>query len=117
MKILFVRPPRYMWPLHSRRSNFWQPLAFACLAAFVRENIDGLKLKIIDCPTEKIGWNSTEMRIKQEKPDVLCVCEETMSSHEALKLAKMAKDHFPECVVVAGGVYFGNIVEDSLEKG
>ena len=93
MKILFVRPPRYLWPFHSEASSFWQPLSFASMAAVLRDNIDGLRIKIIDAPAMKQGWKTTKKRVKREKPDILCVGEETVSSHEALKLVDFIKKH------------------------
>ncbi len=35
MKLLFVRPPRYMWPMNSESSSFWQPIGFASMAAII----------------------------------------------------------------------------------
>ena len=67
MKILFVRPPRWMWPFHSENSSFWQPLAFASMAAVLRENIDGIKLGIMDFPALRTGRKSIPEALKREK--------------------------------------------------
>lgn len=116
MKILFVRPPRYRWPFHSEKSSFWQPLGFASMAAVLRENLDGVELKIIDCPVSKFGWKTTRRMIKREKPDILCVGEETVSAHEAIRLARLTKSLFPECMVIAGGNYFTYVFADVLKS-
>jgi len=116
MKILFVRPPRYRWPFHSEKSSFWQPLGFASMAAVLRANIDGLDIKIMDCPVLKYGWETTRAVIAREKPDVLCVGEETVSAHEAIKLVKFTKETFPDCVVIAGGSHFPYMIEHTLKN-
>ncbi|MBD3309742.1 radical SAM protein, partial [Candidatus Woesearchaeota archaeon] len=116
MKILFVRPPRYRWPFHSEKSSFWQPLGFASMAAVLRENLEGINLKIIDCPVLKSGWKTTKQMIQREKPDILCVGEETVSAHEALKLIYYTKDLFPGCLVIAGGHHFTYMVNDTLKN-
>ena len=114
MKILFVRPPRYKWPFHSENSSFWQPLAFASMAAVLRENIDGVNVKIVDCPILKMGWKTAEKMIEKENPDVLCIGDETVSASESFRAANIAKQSNPNVKVIAGGVYFSNMLKDSL---
>ncbi|MFC1734128.1 B12-binding domain-containing radical SAM protein, partial [candidate division KSB1 bacterium] len=114
MKILFVRPPRYMWPFHSENSSFWQPIGFASMAAVLRENIDDITLKIIDFPVIRVGWKKVASYLQREKPDILCIGEETVSVHEAFRLVKLAKQMFPDIKIIAGGMYFTYMVNDSL---
>ena len=106
MKILFIRTPRYQWPFHSEHSSFWQPLGFCSMAAVLRKNIDDIKIKIIDCPAERIGWKSARTILIRERPNILCVGEETVSAHEALRLVKFVKTNLPDTVIIAGGVFF-----------
>lgn len=114
MKILFVRPPRYRWAFHSEYSSFWQPLGFASMAAVLRKGIKGLNIKIIDCPTLRMGWKSTKNMILIEKPDILCIGEETVSVHEAFKLMHYTKRISPQTIIIGGGLYFTNMIADSL---
>ncbi len=114
MKVLFVRPPRYMWAFLSENSRFWQPLGFASMAAVLRENIDDIDVKILDFPIMKIGWQKVPIYILREKPDVLCVGEETVSAHEAIRLIEMTKEMFPECKIICGGVHFSYMIKDTL---
>jgi len=116
-RILFVRTPRRLWPFNSSSSAFWPPLGFCALAAYLRERLPGLRLEIVDCPGERIGWRSLEERLRAHPPDVLCVGEETVTSPEARRLARLAKEIAPEMVVVAGGVYFSYAIEESLAEG
>jgi len=47
---LFVRPPRPLWPFNGPSSAFWPPLAFASLAATLRERVHDLRVEILDAP-------------------------------------------------------------------
>ena len=47
---LFVRPPRPLWPFNGPSTAFWPPLAFASLAAALREHVPGLRVAILDAP-------------------------------------------------------------------
>ena len=112
MKILFVRPPRYMWPMNSESSSFWQPLGFASIAAVLRE--DDIDVEILDCLPLKIGWESLAKIIEWKKPDVIGLGDEMASSVESVKLAKLAKEIDPEVIVAGGGYYFSFMDEDAL---
>lgn len=115
MKILFVRPPRHFWPFNSETSSFWQPLGFAYLAASLREN-DFKDVKILDCPPLKIGWKSLAKKIEKEQPDILGIGEETSSSNEALRLARLSKKINPDIINIAGGHFFSFMAEHSLNN-
>lgn len=52
---LFVRPPRPLWPFIGPGSAFWPPLAFASLAAALRENVRDLRVAILDVPALRMG--------------------------------------------------------------
>jgi len=114
MKILFVRPPRYMWPMNSESSSFWQPLGFASMAAVLREN--DFDVEILDCLPLKIGWETLRKSLERIKPDVVCVGDEAASAMEAVKLCKLAKEIDSKIITVAGGYYFSNMIEDTFRK-
>jgi len=78
-----LRPPRYLWPFHSEHSNFWQPLGFASIAAVVREKHPDIDIRIYDLPVMKWGWKTAKLLLEKEKPDIICVGDETVSSSEA----------------------------------
>ena len=92
MKVLFVRPPRYMWPMNSESSSYWQPLGFASMAAVLRDN--DFEVEILDCLPLRVGWNSLRKEIERRKPDILCVGDETASYYEAAKLIKRINDQY-----------------------
>jgi anaerobic magnesium-protoporphyrin IX monomethyl ester cyclase len=114
MKILFVRPPRYMWPMNSESSSFWQPLGFASMAAVLREN--RFDVEILDCLPLKIGWKSLRAEIVKRKPDILCVGDETASYSESARLINLAKSIDNNIICIAGGYHFGNMIQESFNE-
>jgi anaerobic magnesium-protoporphyrin IX monomethyl ester cyclase len=115
MKVLFIRTPRYVWPFNSETSAFWQPLGFMSLAGQLEAACPNISVKIIDCATSKIGWKSLFSTLNSDWPDVICLGEETVSSHEAIRLANYVKEQHPATIVIAGGVFFSSEAEQSLE--
>lgn len=116
MRLWFVKTPRTIWPFNSETSAFWPPLGFASMAAVLRERMPQLDIRIVDCPTLKMGWRSLERLLRSAPPDILCIGEETVSAHEALRLARLAKEIRPDTIVIAGGCYFAYAIEDSLRN-
>jgi radical SAM superfamily enzyme YgiQ (UPF0313 family) len=117
MRVLLLRPPRYLWPFNSETSAFWQPLGLLAVAAAARRDLPGVDVRIWDAPGEKFGWPTLERRLAAFPIDVLGLGEETVSAHEALRAAGLAKHLHPGCVVVAGGTYFAHAIEETLADG
>ena len=117
MRVLLLRPPRYLWPFNSETSAFWQPLGLLCLAGAVRRELGGVEVAVWDAPGEKVGWRTLRERLARRRIDVLGVGEETVSAHEALRAGRLVKRLWPECVVAAGGVYFAHAVAETLDDG
>lgn len=116
MKILLVRPPRYLWPFINESDNFLLPLGLPCLAAAIRTKLPHVEVKIIDCPPLKIGWKTLKNILKREKPDMVGAGEEALYHHEAAKLFKLAKDINPGVVTIAGGHFFSWMIKYSLDQ-
>ncbi len=117
MRVLLLRPPRYVWPFNSETSAFWQPLGLLCLAAAVRRELPGVQVEIWDAPARKWGWRTLAARLAEHRVDVLGVGEETVSAHEALRAAALVKQLHRGCIVVAGGTYFGHAIPETLADG
>lgn len=117
MRVVLLRPPRYVWPFNSETSAFWQPLGLLCLAAAVRRELAEAQVEVWDCPARRWGWRTLERRLAEQPIDVLGVGEETVSAHEALRAAGLVKRLHPGCLVVAGGVYFAYTIEPTLHSG
>ncbi|MFH0832823.1 MAG: radical SAM protein [Candidatus Aenigmatarchaeota archaeon] len=114
MKVLLVRPPKFIWTMFEEFENFMMPQNLLCLASILKEN--NIKVEVIDCCIEKIGWKSLRKIIEKKKPDVIGAGSETCYSHEDGKLFKMAKEINPKTVTVAGGIHHSSMFEDSLSK-
>jgi anaerobic magnesium-protoporphyrin IX monomethyl ester cyclase len=106
VKVLLVRPPRRIWPFTSQSSGFWPPLGLASLAAAARRSLNGLDVRILDCPGERAGWRTAAERLERLRPDVVGFGEETASAHEGLRLARLAKRLLADVRTVAGGHHF-----------
>ena len=117
MRILLLRPPRYVWPFNSETSAFWQPLGLACVAAAVRRDLPDARVAIWDAPAAKCGWKTLERRLAAEPIDVLGLGEETVSAHEALRAADIVRRLHPRCTIVAGGPYFAHTLDETLADG
>ena len=100
---LFVRPPRPLWPLNSPSSAFWPPLAFASMAAMLRERLPDLWVEILDAPALEMGWRTLTAEMQRRRPAFVGIGEEAVSCVEGLRLARLAKDCGAK--VIAGGCF------------
>jgi len=112
---LFVRPPRPLWPFNSPASAFWPPLAFASLAAMLREQLPDLRVEILDAPALEMGWRTLAAEIAQRRPAFVGLGEEAVSCVEGLRLARLARDCGAR--VIAGGCFFGHVAPQVLATG
>jgi anaerobic magnesium-protoporphyrin IX monomethyl ester cyclase len=112
---LFIRPPRPLWPFNGPGSAFWPPLAFASLAAALREATPDLRVRILDAPALQMGWRSLEAELRRDPPHYVGIGEEAVSCVEGLRLAAIAKTLGAR--VIAGGCFFGNVAPEVLATG
>jgi len=112
---LFVRPPRPLWPFNSPASAFWPPLAFASMAAMLRERLRDLRVEILDAPALEMGWRTLAAEIHQRQPALVGIGEEAVSCVEGLRLARLAKACGAK--VIAGGCFFGHVAPQALATG
>jgi anaerobic magnesium-protoporphyrin IX monomethyl ester cyclase len=109
---LFVRPPRPLWPFNGPASAVWPPLAFASLAAALRENVRDLRVVILDAPALHMGWRSLEAELRRLQPAYIGIGEEAVSCTEGLRLARLAKQL--QAKVIAGGCFFGHVPHEAI---
>jgi anaerobic magnesium-protoporphyrin IX monomethyl ester cyclase len=112
---LFVRPPRPLWPFNGPSSAFWPPLAFASLAAALRDRVRGLRVEILDAPALEMGWRTLEGELRRRQPAYVGLGEEAVSCVEGLRLAALAKAGGAR--VIAGGCFFGHVAPQALQTG
>ncbi len=112
---LFVRPPRPLWPFNGPASAFWPPLAFASLAAMLRQHRPAWRVEILDAPAWQMGWHSLERELRARRPAVVAMGEEAVSCVEGFRLARLAK--LLGAKVIAGGCFFGHVAPQVLQTG
>jgi anaerobic magnesium-protoporphyrin IX monomethyl ester cyclase len=112
---LFVRPPRPLWPFNGPSTAFWPPLAFASLAAALREAVREIEVRILDAPALHMGWRTLEREIHDLRPAWVGLGEEAVSAAEGLRLARMARSAGAR--VLAGGCFFSHVAEEVLSTG
>jgi len=112
---LFVRPPRPLWPFNSPSSAFWPLLAFASMAAMLRERLSDLRVEILDAPVREMGWRTLAAEIQRRSPAFVGIGEEAVSCVEGLRLAKLAKTCGAK--VIGGGCFFGHVAQPALATG
>lgn len=112
---LFVRPPRPLWPFNGPGSAFWPPLAFASMAAMLRQNVPDLRVEILDGPALEMGWCSLETELHRRRPAYVGIGEEAVSCAEGLRLAALARACGAR--VIAGGCFFGHVAPQALGSG
>jgi anaerobic magnesium-protoporphyrin IX monomethyl ester cyclase len=112
---LFVRPPRPLWPFNSPSSAFWPPLAFASMAAMLRERLRDVRVEILDAPALEMGWRTLTAEIQRRRPAYVGIGEEAVSCVEGLCLARLAKACGAK--VIAGGCFFGHVGPQALATG
>jgi hypothetical protein len=112
---LFVRPPRPLWPFNSPASAFWPPLAFASLAAMLRQQVRDLRVEILDAPALEMGWRTLEAEIHRRRPAWVGIGEEAVSCVEGLRLARIVRACGAQ--VIAGGCFFGQVAPEALATG
>jgi anaerobic magnesium-protoporphyrin IX monomethyl ester cyclase len=112
---LFVRPPRPLWPFNSPASAFWPPLAFASMAAMLRERLPDLRVEILDAPALEMGWRTLTAEMLKRRPAFVGIGEEAVSCVEGLRLAGLARRCGAK--VIAGGCFFGQVAPQVLTTG
>lgn len=115
IKIIFIRPPYHLWPIINESDNFLLPLAYPCLGAYLKREMEGIEVKVIDCLPLKIGWKSLREIIAREKPDIVGVGDKVCYAHEGIKALQIAKELNPGVVTIAGGHFHSHLPKYSLD--
>jgi len=115
-KILLVRPPYYYWPIINKSDNFLAPLNLPTLGAYLREKMDNVEVKVVDCMPEQIGFASLKRIMEEEHPDVVGVGDMICFHKEGMKTLALAKEIDPECITLAGGPFFSHMAEYALSN-
>jgi anaerobic magnesium-protoporphyrin IX monomethyl ester cyclase len=114
MRILFIEPPRRIWPFMNFEDNYLTKQAYLCLAANLRAN--GFpNVEILDCMPLRLGWKSLARELQSRRPDIVAVGENhALYADEAFRCLAMAKELLPRVITVAGGAHFTNLADSYL---
>ena len=116
IRLMLVRPPGHLWPLINESDNWLLPLGLPALAAYLRREMSGIEIKILDCLPLQVGWASLEKEIAAFNPDVFGVGDLLIYMHEGMRAASLAKKVNPNVVTIAGGHVHSHIPEYCLKN-
>ncbi|MCB9488000.1 MAG: cobalamin B12-binding domain-containing protein [Deltaproteobacteria bacterium] len=105
MRVLMVRPPKYLWPYMNEGDNYLLSQAMVYVGAAARAA--GHEVTLIDCGPAKMGWKSLERTIREMRPHVVMAGDsETLYEHETGRVFTLAKSVDPSIITVSGGTHF-----------
>lgn len=115
MKIHFILAPPVKKPkLGELSEGRIPPLGILYLAAYIREKIKDISLKVTDGTVE--GYEKTLREIKEFEPDILCVSTYTLMALGAYKLINEIKSVKNDMFVIIGGPHVTALPDEALKK-
>jgi anaerobic magnesium-protoporphyrin IX monomethyl ester cyclase len=105
LDVLFINPP---W--HKKSGNIWKnvsscmpPFGLALLASLIREK--KYAAAILDCNALQLGLDRIKENLPEFPPRFIGLTATTVLAENALAIAKMVKEKYPESKVIMGGVH------------
>ncbi|MBZ0270769.1 B12-binding domain-containing radical SAM protein [bacterium] len=115
MRVLMVRPPKYLWPYMNEHDNFLLSQAMVYVGAAARAA--GHDVTLIDCGPSKMGWTSLAETIRDLRPRaVLAGDSETLYEHETGRVFALAKSIDQDIVTISGGTHFAQNAVDCMRR-
>lgn len=115
-KILLVNPPSWVAIYNTSRISAAVPKlpaqSIGILSAVLLE--EGFEVRPLDLLLAKNPYDELEAVIEEFSPDAIGVSFTTPLYGEALKIAQIAKDLDPDCLLIAGGVHPTALPEEML---
>ncbi len=116
LDILLINPP---W--HKKSGNIWKdvsscmpPFGLALLASLAREK--GYKVSILDCNALQLGLDKIEENLPENSPRFVGLTATSVLVENALTIAKIVKEKYPESKVIMGGVHATLLPEEVLRN-
>ena len=117
MKTLLINPP-----LFKNETNVWKhidsctpPFGLMILGAILLKK--GLNVQIIDCNAERIPVSQVSNNLPQEKFDYIGVTATTALISNALEIAAICRNTYPDAKIIMGGVHPTIMPEEVLRTG
>ena len=89
-------------------------LGLGYLAAILEKN--QYEIDVIDCQVLKLSYEDFRSEIARRKPDIVGLTSTTLTYNSALKLAKIAKEVLPNCLIFIGGPHVTFWDDKALEE-
>ncbi len=89
-------------------------LGLGYLAAVLEKN--HYQVDVIDCQAQKLSFEDFRSEISKRQPNIVGVTSSTLTYQSALKLIKIAKEAYPNCITIAGGPHVTFWDEKALEE-
>jgi radical SAM superfamily enzyme YgiQ (UPF0313 family) len=96
--ITLVNPP---YPVGSHQHPAFIPLGLGYLAAVLER--DQYHVNVIDCQAQKLTLEQMKAELGKNKPDIVGITSTTLTYKSALRVAKIAKEVWPNCITAIGG--------------
>jgi anaerobic magnesium-protoporphyrin IX monomethyl ester cyclase len=109
--ITLVNPPA---PSGSTGHLPFALLGLGYLAAVLEKN--KYEVDVIDCQVEKLSFDDFRSELGKRKPNIVGLTCSTLTYNPALKLAKIAKELFPDCLTFIGGPHVTFWDENALQE-
>ncbi|HTY74462.1 MAG TPA: radical SAM protein [Candidatus Nanoarchaeia archaeon] len=96
--VTLVNPP---YPIGSHSHPAFVPLGLGYLSAVLEKH--GYMVTVIDCQAHKVTLEQLRGELAKKPADIVGVTCTTLTYKSALKVAKVAKEVFPNCLTAIGG--------------
>ena len=119
MKVLLVNPPHTFSPENplAGAGLCLPPLGLLSIAAFLREGVTGVEVKVIDWPGAKMTAETFGSEVSGFAPDIAGVSVYAGTFTSSVSAAAAIKEARPGCFVAAGGHHATSRPAQCLEKG
>ncbi len=113
MKVLLLSPPTISI-VNAVVGSGGPPIGLAYLASVARE--EGHKVKILDCPNQKLSFEDLRREISSFSPDVVGITSTTSTIKDAYVVAKITKEWNENAKVVIGGPHVSFVPKLTFEE-
>jgi len=114
MKVLLINAPYVdlYGPIKFAAGRFF-PLGLGYIASFLKQK--GFDVSLYEPEAQKMDYDAIGRAFRVEQPDIIGISSATPNFHNAVKIAKLAKDTC-DCTVVYGGVHASAIPEFIVDR-
>ena len=97
-RVTLVNPP---YPVGSHQHPPFMPLGIGYLGAVLYKN--HFEVNVIDCQAQKLTHKQFREEIGKVQPDIVGVTSTTLTYKSALRIVKICKEVWPNCITAIGG--------------